>query len=904
MILLLRENGNRRKHKVKEKFEMTPQMVQYCSIKENYKDCILFYRLGDFYEMFFEDAKIASKELELTLTGKNCGLEERAPMCGVPFHSSEGYITRLVEKGHKVAICEQMENPAEAKGLVKREVIRVVTPGTNINPQALDETKNNYLAGVYYCENLFGMAGLDVSTGDFFIQEFENLTKLNDEIYKTTPAEIICNDAFLMSGLDFNMMREKLGCIVETVGNDYFDALKCEKVLASHFKCRDCSELGINIYPAAKAAAGAVLRYALETQMISLDHVTTITPYISGKYMIIDSQTRRNLELVETMRDKNKKGSLLNVLDKTGTAMGARMLRSFVEQPLLEKEEIEKRLDAVEELNGSVFNREEIREYLNSIYDLERLAGRISYRNANPRDMIAFSSSVAMISPIKTLLSEFKCELLKKLYEEIDTLEDLKNAIDETVNDDPPISIREGGIIKDGYNPEVDDLRSAKTEGKKWLLDLETKEKDNTGIKNLRIKYNRVFGYYFEVTNSFKDLVPENWIRKQTLTNAERYTTAELKELEDKILNAEDRLVRLEYDLFTELRERIADNIVRIQKTAKKIAYVDTLCSLSYVAERNSYVRPSLNESGKISIKDGRHPVVEKVLNDSDFVANDTYLDDKENRIAIITGPNMAGKSTYMRQTALIVLMAQMGSFVPASSADIGLVDRVFTRVGASDDLASGQSTFMVEMNEVSQIMTNATSKSLLILDEIGRGTSTFDGLAIAWAVVEYIADTGTLGAKTLFATHYHELTELEEKLECVKNFSIAVKEQGEDIIFLRKIVKGGADKSYGIQVARLAGLPEEILKRAREIVEVLSLNDINSHDRSEMIRTGTSIAEKYRTAKPKKNELEQNQLSLFAERKHDDILDDIRDLDLMSITPIQALNKLSELQEELKSRK
>ena len=886
-----------------QKYELTPQMQQYMGIKNGYKDCILFYRLGDFYEMFFDDAKVASKELELTLTGKNCGLEERAPMCGVPFHSSEGYISRLVEKGYKVAICEQMEDPALAKGLVKREVIRVVTPGTNINPQSLDETKNNYLMSIYYCDETYGMASLDVSTGDFFIQEFESLTKIQDEVFKLTPAEIICNEAFLMCGMDLNTLKEKLNITLGTVGADYYDLKKCESILAGHFKCKSCAELGIDIYPAAKAAAGAVLRYALETQMISLDHVTEIVPYVSGKYMLIDSQTRRNLELTETMRDKNKKGSLLNVLDRTGTAMGARMLRSFVEQPLLEKTEIEKRLDAIEELNKNVLVREEIREYLNSIYDLERLAGRISYRNANPRDMIAFSSSVAMISPIKSLLSDFESGLLKELYDGTDTLEDLKEMIDTTINDDPPISIREGGIIRDGYSPVVDELRSARSEGKNWLAEVETREKESTGIKNLRIKFNKVFGYYLEVTNSYKNLVPENWIRKQTLVQAERYTTPELKELEDKILHAEDRLVSLEYDIFTELREKIASNIVRIQKTAKKIAYIDSLCSLSYISERNGYVRPLLNEDGIIDIKDGRHPVVEKVLGDTGFIANDTYLDNDAQRISIITGPNMAGKSTYMRQTALIVLMAQMGSFVPASYANIGLVDRVFTRVGASDDLASGQSTFMVEMNEVSQIMRNATAKSLLILDEIGRGTSTFDGLAIAWAVVEYISDNNKLGAKTLFATHYHELTELEEKLDCVKNFSIAVKEQGESIIFLRKIVKGGADKSYGIQVARLAGLPEEILKRAGEIVEVLSLNDINSHDRSEMIKTGGQVKEKYSQPVSKKKKDYPDQMSLFAERKQDNILDDIRDMDLMSITPIQALNKLSELQEELRNQ-
>ena len=881
------------------KYEMTPVMVQYMNIKKQYSDCIIFYRLGDFYEMFFEDAKIASKELELTLTGKNCGLEERAPMCGVPFHACDSYISKLVENGHKVAICEQMEDPALAKGLVKRDVIRIVTPGTNINPQALDESRNNYLMCVYYCDSTFGIASIDVSTGDFYIQESDSISKANDEILKLSPSELVCNDAFLISGIDTDYYRDKQNIVISTLNNDYFDTKNCEKVLCSHFKIKDCGELGINIYPAAKSAAGAALKYTLETQMISLDHITHIVPYVSGRYMLIDNQTRRNLELTETMRDKNRKGSLLGVLDRTKTAMGARMLRSYVEQPLIDISLIGDRYDAIDEMNGNIFAREEIREYLNAIYDLERLAGRISYRSANPRDLIAFANSVGMLAPVKNVLSDFKSKMLSSLCEKMDTLGDLGDLVKNAISEEPPISIREGGIIRDGYNETVDELRRAKTEGKNWLAEMEASERDKTQIKNLRIKYNRVFGYYLEVTNSYKDLVPENWIRKQTLTGAERYTTAELKELEDKILNAEDRLFSLEYNIYTEIREKIADNIIRIQRTAKIVAEIDAVCSLSYVAEHNNYVRPSLNENGIIDIKGGRHPVVEHICSDG-FVANDTYLDNDSNRISIITGPNMAGKSTYMRQTALIVMMAQMGSFVPADSADIGIVDRVFTRVGASDDLASGQSTFMVEMNEVSQIMKNATSKSLLILDEIGRGTSTFDGLAIAWAVVEYIGNRETLGAKTLFATHYHELTELEEKLDCVKNFSIAVKEQGEDIIFLRKIVKGGADKSYGIQVARLAGLPETILKRAGEIVEVLSLNDINSHERSMVITGNSEIASKYSKGKHRKNDLEENQISLFSERKSENILEDIRKMDLSTLTPIQALNKLYELQEEL----
>ncbi len=885
------------------KNEFTPLMVQYLEIKNQYKDCILFYRLGDFYEMFFDDAKTVSKELELTLTGKSCGQEERAPMCGVPFHSADGYISRLVERGYRVAICEQLEDPALAKGLVKRDVIRIVTPGTNINPQSLDETRNNYLMCVYYCDDSVGIATLDVSTGEFYIEECSDVAKLTDEIYKFSPSEIICNDALLISGIDFESISSKIKVSVHSISGDYFAGRSTEKVLCTHFHINDCNELNINMYPAAKSAAGAALRYLLETQKINLDHITRIVPYVTGKYMVVDNQTRRNLELTETMREKNKKGSLLSVLDHTKTAMGARMLRSFVEQPLLDKTEINMRLDCVAELCDNMLLREELREYLNPIYDLERLAGRISYRNANPRDLIAYAASVSMLPPIRETLKDFNSKLLKDIEQNMDVLEDLCTLVNESITEDPPMTVKEGGIIRDGYNEKIDELRSAKHEGKTWLAEMEAAERDRTGIKNLRIKYNRVFGYYLEVTNSYKELVPENWIRKQTLTGAERYTTPELKELEDKILNAEDRLISLEYNLFSEIREQIADAIIRIQKTAKYVALIDTMCSLSYVAEHNNYVRPTINEDGIINIKEGRHPVVEQVLHESSFVANDTFLNNDADRIAIITGPNMAGKSTYMRQTALIVMMAQMGSFVPAESADIGLVDRVFTRVGASDDLASGQSTFMVEMNEVSQIMKNATSKSLLILDEIGRGTSTFDGLAIAWAVVEFISDTNKLGAKTLFATHYHELTELEDKLNCVKNFSIAVKEQGKDIIFLRKIVKGGADKSYGIQVARLAGLPEDILTRADEIVNILSAGDINSHERSSMINDATSaVAGKYSLPKHKKNELEDNQLSLFSVSRYDNIYDELKNLDLSSLTPIQALNKLYELQEKIQA--
>lgn len=876
--------------------EVTPLMQQYMDVKKDYMDCILFYRLGDFYEMFFDDALTASRELEITLTGRNCGLEERAPMCGIPFHAYEGYMTRLVEKGYRVAICEQMEDPALAKGLVKREVIRIVTPGTNINPQSLDESKNNYLMGLVYMDDGTGVAVADVSTGDFYMTECSSDEKVADEICRYSPSEIICNPALCMSGIDIENLRGRLGFSLNSLKEDFFDAQVCDDILLRHFNKSTIAELGLENYGCGRTAAGSVLRYLEETQMNSLEHLTHIIPYVKGKYMVVDNSTRRNLELCETMRDKNKRGSLLWVLDKTRTAMGARMLRTFIEQPLLEAEDIEARLDAVTEFKENFISREEIREYLGSVYDLERLTGRISYRSANPRDLTAFSSSLAMLPHVKMLLKDFSSALLKNEYETFDTLDDLHDLIDRAIADEPPIAIREGGIIRPGYNEEVDRLRSAKTEGKNWLADMEAREREKTGIKNLKIKYNRVFGYYLEVTNSYRELVPPEWIRKQTLTGAERYTTPELKELEDNILNAQDRLFSLEYDLFYELREHIAANIDRIQRTAKTIAMIDSFASLAYVAERNGYVRPEINTRGIIDIRDGRHPVVELFIGRDSFVANDTYLDNDKKRISIITGPNMAGKSTYMRQTALITLMAQCGSFVPASYANIGIVDRVFTRVGASDDLASGQSTFMVEMNEVAEILKNATSNSLLILDEIGRGTSTFDGLAIAWSVVEYIDNRRILGAKTLFATHYHELTELEGKLESVNNFCIAVKEQGEDIVFLRKIIKGGADKSYGIQVARLAGLPNAVLKRAGEIVKLLSDNDVSNKVKED------AEAPKPKNSKRAQSEFE-GQLSMFGEADYTDIISQMRDTDLAALTPIEALNMLYSIQNKLKER-
>ena len=733
--------------------------------KEQYKDCILFYRLGDFYEMFFDDALVASKELEITLTGKSCGLEERAPMCGIPYHAVEGYLSKLVSRGYKVAICEQVEDPKLAKGLVKREVIRVVTPGTNLNVQSLEAGKNNYLLSIAYTSDGIGISAADVTTGDYYVTEVEDLKKLNDELMKYEPSEIICNEAFLVSGFDVNDLKSRLHISVNALESHMFDDDGCRRILMKHFKVNTLIGLGVEESPTGLLAAGALLQYLYDTQKTDLEHFTHIYPYLTSRYMLLDSSTRRNLELTETLREKQKRGSLLWVLDKTKTAMGARLLRNYIEQPLIEKDEMEKRLDAIQELNQDSISRDEIREYLNPIYDLERLLSKVTYKTANPRDLIAFRNSLEMLPPIKTVLSAFEKDELTEIREQIDGLEDIYQLIDEAIIEEPPISIREGGMIKDGFDETIDRLRSAKHDGKQWLAQLEEEDRERTGIKNLKIKYNKVFGYYFEVTNSYKDLVPEDYIRKQTLANAERYTTPRLKELEDTILNAEDKLQTLEYDVFCRIRDTIAQELVRIQNTAKAIAKLDVYASLSLVSERNHYVRPKLNEKGVIDIKDGRHPVVEQMITNDMFIANDTYLDNGSHCISVITGPNMAGKSTYMRQTALIVLMAQIGCFVPARTANIGIVDRIFTRVGASDDLASGQSTFMVEMNEVANILRNATSKSLLILDEIGRGTSTFDGLSIAWAVIEHISNRKLLGAKTLFATHYHELTELEGKM-------------------------------------------------------------------------------------------------------------------------------------------
>ena len=881
--------------------KLSPMMQHYLQTKKEYPGCILFYRLGDFYEMFFEDAEIASRELELTLTGKSCGLPERAPMCGVPFHAVDSYLTRLVEKGYKAAICEQVEDPRTAKGMVKREVIRIVTPGTNLDMDSIEEGKNNFIFCILYSrQGKSGISVADVTTGEFYMTETEGDRKIYDEIVRYSPSEIICNESFMLSGLDLTDLQERLGIIINTLGAHYFDENAAEKIISGHFHVSSLIALGMDDKRAGSTAAGALLKYLYDTQKNSLSNITGINVYASGKYMLLDSSTRRNLELTETMREKKKRGSLLWVLDRTGTAMGARKLHQMIEQPLIDREMIEKRLDAVDMLCQNTVDRDEIREYLQPVYDLERLMTRVSYGTANPRDLIALRGSLSMFAPIRQVLEDFEGGLLKALRDDMDDFGDLVDLLSRSIEDEPPLQVKEGGIIRSGFNADIDMLREAKTQGRQWLMNLEAEDQQRTGIKNLRIKYNKVFGYYFEVTNSFKNMVPSDYMRKQTLVGSERYTSEKLKSLEDTILNAEDKLNTLEYDEFCEIRDTVGGQISKIQKAARALAMLDALCSLSLVAERGHYVRPSINEKGYIKIKEGRHPVVEKMLQ-GEFISNDTVLDSKKNAIAIITGPNMAGKSTYMRQVALICLMAQIGSFVPAASADLCVVDRIFTRVGASDDLGSGQSTFMVEMNEVANILRNATPASLLILDEIGRGTSTYDGLSIAWSVIEHISNKKFLGAKTLFATHYHELTELEGKIDNVSNYCVAVKEKGDDIVFLRKIIKGGADKSYGIQVAKLAGLPDIVIDRAKELLDQLTDSDITEKIQNIETKAGQN------TGKVKKvkhyDEVDLGQMSLFEIVSDEDVLKELRDIDISNLTPLDALNTLYRLQTELKNR-
>ena len=850
---------------------LTPMMQQYVDTKEQYKDCILLYRLGDFYEMFFDDAITASKELEITLTGKDCGLKERAPMCGIPYHSIQNYLSKLITNGHKVAICEQMEDPALAKGLVKRDVIRVITPGTVIESNILEEKKNNYISSIYKVGIHYGLAYSDVSTGEFCtteIVEGNNFAKLMNELVRFTPAEIVVNPEMFASTSEINTIQEKFKTYITTSTDEI------ENIDIHGFDKLDKK-------PFAKEATKLLLTYIRETQKVDMKHISNIEYYSAEKYMALDMIARRNLEITETIRDRNKKGSLLWVLDKTSTSMGGRLLRRWLEKPLMDVKEIERRLESVEELKGSAMRRGSIAEVLDRVYDIERLTGKISYGTVNAKDMVALKNSLQQLPDLKNILADSKSELLRNLYEELDTLEDVAKLIDSAIVDEPPVSVKEGGIIKIDYDEEVKKLRTASTEGKNWVIALEAREREATGIKNLKVGFNKVFGYYIEVSKSFVNQVPDRFIRKQTLTTGERYITDELKEIESTILGAQDKVVNLEYEIFTKIRDEISNHIVRLQKSSNAVATVDTLNSLAEVADKYNYVKPEVNEEDVIEIKEGRHPVVEILIPSGSFVPNDTLLNEGEDRVNIITGPNMAGKSTYMRQVALITLMAQIGSFVPADYAKIGITDRIFTRVGASDDLASGQSTFMVEMNEVANIISNATKRSLLILDEIGRGTSTFDGLSIAWAVVEHIAKK--IGARTLFATHYHELTELEDKIEGVKNYCIAVKEKGEDVIFLRKIIRGGADESYGVHVAKLAGIPNNVTTRANEILKTLKENNFSNKSEKE----------------PKKAYAMQNQFDLF-NYKIGEIASEIDKININELTPIEALNTLMKLKMKL----
>ena len=858
---------------------LSPMMQQYLHIHEQYADCLLLFRLGDFYDLFFDDAKTAARELELTLTGKDCGLEERAPMCGVPYHAVDTYVEKLIGKGYKVAICEQMEDPALAKGLVERDVIRVITAGTVTDPAMLEEKANNFLLSIFLNAAHCGIAYADVSTGEFFVAEPEK-TSLRAEIARIAPMEIICNDAVglrQLLGTESNISEQQ---------SVWYQPKYAADVLTTHFRLTSLSALGLDEHRNAACAAGALMKYLSETQKNGLEHILTLRFAENGRTMLLDQNTRRNLELTESLRGAKKKGTLLGLLDKTATAMGGRLLRSWIEEPLLKKNEISARLDAVEELYRQHVLCMNIGEELEGVYDMERLLSKVAYRNLNARDCLALCASLKKVPGIRTLIDNEACEELISIRNDLDPMTELTELLEKAIDPDAPPVITEGGIIRNGYSPMLDEYREAQTNGKQWILDLEQKERESTGIKNLRIQYNRVFGYYIEVTKSYLSLVPDRYTRKQTLANAERYMTPELKETEQKIIGAQEQSVRLELQLFGEIREKVAAEISRIQKISFALKKLDAYQSLSRVAAENHYVRPEITDDGTLNILDGRHPVVEQNMSESGFVPNDTYLDQNENRMMIITGPNMAGKSTYMRQVALICLMAQIGSFVPAREAHIPICDRIFTRVGASDDLASGQSTFMVEMSETAYILRNATANSLIILDEIGRGTSTFDGLAIAWAVVEYICEKSRIGAKTMFATHYHELSELEGHLDGVKNFCISVKEHGEDVIFLRKIVRGGADKSFGVHVARLAGVPHPVIVRAHEIQARLEVSDINQNTIGQNILGEDD--------KPRKNE----QVDLFDYQKTE-IINELQNIDVMALTPMDAINKLFLLREK-----
>ena len=869
--------------------EFSPMMQRYLETKEQYKDCILFYRLGDFYEMFFDDAIIAARELEITLTGKDCGQEERAPMAGVPHHAAEMYISRLIAKGYKVAICEQLEDPKTAKGIVKRGVIKVVTPGTIIDSNMLEERKNNYIMSIYKTGIYFGISICDISTGEFYsaeIKDQQNFPLLLDELARYNPSELVINSMMAECQEEMSKIRERFDCYITRFQDKFFDNkidtlnLRFNIVDTSNKKIENLKEKTLSIPP-----INALLAYIEQTQMTTLDHLNKIIIYQISKYMSLDINARRNLEITEKMRDKSKKGTLLWVLDKTSTSMGGRMLRRWLNDPLIDTLEINNRLNAVKTLKDDMILRGDITESLKKVYDIERLAGKMAYGNANARDMITLKNSLEKLPKLKQTLANIKESImLEEIYQNIDELKDIHDLIEKAIVDDPPMTIKDGGIIKIGYNEEIDKLKTATTEGKNWIVNLEAEEREKTGIKNLKVGFNKVFGYFIEVTKSYLSQVPERYVRKQTLTNAERYITEDLKNLENQILGAEEKVVNLEYNAFIEIREQIAKNIKRLQTTAMAVSELDVLTSFAQVAEDLNYCMPQVDNSGIIDIKSGRHPVIEKMLGAGAFIDNDTYLDKEENRLSIITGPNMAGKSTYMRQVALITLMAQVGSFVPATEAHIGVVDKIFTRVGASDDLSMGQSTFMVEMMEVATILKEATSNSLVILDEIGRGTSTYDGLSIAWAVAEYIADKEKCGAKTLFATHYHELTELENQSEGIKNYSIAVKEKGEDIIFLRKIVRGGTDESYGIHVARLAGVPKAVTQKANEFLRNIEKKNILTGKKAE---------------KQDKKKVE-GQFDMY-NYKLAEIAHELDKVNLNELTPIDALNTLVKIKEKMK---
>lgn len=867
--------------------KLSPMMVQYFQIKAQYEDAILFFRLGDFYEMFFEDAKIASQELDLVLTGRDCGQEERAPMCGVPFHSADSYIAKLVSRGYKVAICEQMENPATVKGLVKRDVIRIITPGTVIESNMLDDGSNNYLCAVFTGDKDTGVCFADVSTGEFHItvldgDDMEN--KLVNQLSTYAPRELIVNS----KTLDFKQIErfaKKLSASVEVLDDDKFDFENATSLIIETLKKEEISSLGIGHSKSAVSALGAVIGYLRETQKKNeIETPSEIDFYDEEQYMSLDISARRNLELTKSMMTGDKKHSLLWVIDKTKTAMGKRMIKSWLERPLMSIPKIVKRQNAVGELADNPKMRDSVRECLVGINDIERLMTRIVYGTANAKELKSLQYTIEKLPLVKNALSEASSALLKDIFGGIDLLEDVKSLIDKAIVDEPPFSVREGGLIKSGYNSEIDELKSIMTDGAGVIASIESEQRELTGIPKLKVGYNRVFGYYIEVSNSYKDMVPDTYVRKQTLTNCERYITQELKELEGRIIGAKDRSVALEYEVFSGVRNTVAQEVERLQQTAKKLASLDVLASLAEVAVSNNYVCPVISNDGKIEIKDGRHPVVEALLEDAPFVPNDTVLDGDDNRCAIITGPNMAGKSTYMRQIALITLLAQIGSFVPAKSAKIGIVDAIFTRVGASDDLATGQSTFMVEMNEVAAILKNATPASLIILDEIGRGTSTFDGMSIARAVLEFVCKKKTLGAKTLFATHYHELTAMEGLIDGVKNYSIAVKKRGDDITFLRRIVVGGADQSFGIEVAKLAGVPDSVVKRAKVILRELEANAVKIE-----FKADDSVIEE------DENDIQYN----FTANGRQEIFEILKALDVNTITPIEAMQTLYDLKKK-----